>query len=179
MSGKCCQSCEVGQSCEGEKAPVSALPPDLIIPGPEPDPNALLPLEFEAEPAGEDDASWAGRVLRPGAPMPVNTRLKLGHAETTVSDAMALGRCTSGSVDLVIFILNSLTTVEAILEGTIDGENFSRISSTVFSAAGYARFRFRNVTYRLIRLYYTATGSPGGIGIVASTINGSTNHGNS
>lgn len=179
MSGSCCNSCESGHSCEGEKTPTPCLPADLIIPGPEPDPNALLPMEFEDATTGEDDPSWEGRVLRPGSPLPVNTRLKLGHAETAASDALSLGRCTSGSVDLVIFVLNSLTTVEVILEGTIDGENFSRISSTVFNAEGYARFRFRNVTYRLVRLYFIAAGFPGGVGIVASTINGSTNHGNS
>lgn len=179
MGSSCCGSCETGHGCEGAKASSPSLPPDLIIPGPDPDPNALLPMEFEAETAGEDDPSWPGRVLRPGVPLPVNTRLKLGQAETAASNAVGLGRCTSGSVDLVIFVLNSLTTVEAILEGTIDGENFSRISSTIFRAAGYARFRFRNVTYRLVRLTYIATGSAGGIGIVASTINGTTNHGNS
>ena len=125
---------------------------------------------------GDDsDSSWQGRRLRAGAPVAVNTRLRLAHAESNASDALALGECNAGSVDLVLFLLSSLTSVEAILEGTIDGENFSRISSTVFSATGYARFRFRNVAYRLVRIYYTATGSAGGVGFVATTINGSRN----
>jgi hypothetical protein len=168
----CCSGCEKGNGCSVEKP---SLPPDLIIPGPEPSTDGVLAMTSSLSEGHDEDSSWSGRRLRAGVPVPVNTRLKLAHAESNASDALALGECNAGSVDLVLFVLNSLTSVEAVLEGTIDGENFSRISSTVFSAAGYARFRFRNVAFRLVRLYYTATGSAGGIGFVATTINGSRN----
>lgn len=171
----CCTACDEGHGCSGEKSP-AALPSDLIIPGPEPDMTALISMQDEAETDEQDlSAPWSGRALRAGAPVPVNTRLKLANAETNASDALSLAGCSSGSVDLVLFVLSQLTSVEAILEGTVDGENFTRISSTIFSAEGFARFRFRNAAFRLIRIYYTATGSPGGIGVVATTIYGSRN----
>jgi hypothetical protein len=174
--GSCCQSCADGGECSGKSPKACVSPPDLLTLGPDPDPLGVIETETEMPVADDEEASsWPGRSLRPGAPVAVNTRLKLAHAESNASDALALGKCTGGSVDLVLFALNSLTSVEAILEGTIDGENFSRISSTVFSATGSARFRFRNLSYRLVRIYYTASGSPGGVGIVATTINGSRN----
>jgi hypothetical protein len=174
--GSCCQSCADGGECSGKSPKTSSAPPDLITLGPDPEPPGVIEPDGGTPVAGDDDAaSWPGRHLRPGAAVAVNTRLMLADAETTASDALALGKCTGGSVDLVLFAVSSLTTVEAILEGTIDGENFSRISSTVFSTTGSARFRFRNRSYRLVRIYYTASGSPGGVGIVATTINGSRN----
>jgi len=116
-----------------------------------------------------------GQALFPGRPVPLNTRLALSQGETTVSGLVRLDDCQAGSVDLVVFLLNSLSAIEAILEGSLDSENFSRISSTVFSSEGFARFRFSKVQYRYLRLYYLASGSPGGIAVVATTVNGSRN----
>jgi hypothetical protein len=78
-------------------------------------------------------------------------------------------------VDLVVIVLNSLTSVEAVLQGGFDAENWAPISSTVFTSVGYARFRFAGVAYRYLRIFYTASGSAGGVGVVATTLNGSRN----
>lgn len=102
----------------------------------------------------------------------INTRLKLGSDEVTASEPVELGGCAAGSVDMVVIVLSALTRIEAIVEAGTDQVNFFRISSTVFSGEGFARFRFRVPAYRFVRVYYTASGSPGGIGVVATTING-------
>jgi hypothetical protein len=123
-------------------------------------------------PQGEEEPSPFGR-MRSGAPIPVNTRLKIGQNETTASEPLTVGECTQGSVDLVLFILSSITSVEAILQGGSDGENWSPISSTVLTTAGFARFRFDRVAFRFVRLFYTASGSAGGVSVLATTISGS------
>jgi len=116
-----------------------------------------------------------GGLLLPGRPVPLNTRLALPEGRTTASALLELDSCQAGSVDLVVVLLNSLSEIEAILEGAIDGENFSRISSTVFTSEGAARFRFSRVQYRYLRLFYQVRGSPGGIAVVATTVCGSRN----
>lgn len=115
------------------------------------------------------------RELGCGSAVSVNRRLALTPDESTVSGVLELRACPGGSVDLVVFLLSSITRIEVILEGAIIPENWSRISSTVFTSEGSARFRFRNQSWRFLRLYYTASGSPGGVGVLAATVNGSRN----
>lgn len=117
--------------------------------------------------------------LKKGVPLPVNDRLKIGQNEMTASAPMDLGECTAGSVDLVVFLLSGLTRIDVILEGGFSDGNFRRISSTAFNRAGFARFRFSDVGYRLIRVYYTGVGNQGGVGMVATTVNGSSDQGSS
>lgn len=115
------------------------------------------------------------RELGCGSAVSVNRRLSVAPDESTVSGVLELRACSGGSVDLVVFLLNALTRIEVVLEGSIVPENWSRISSTIFTSEGSARFRFRNQSWRFLRLYYTASGSPGGVGVLAATVNGSRN----
>jgi len=115
------------------------------------------------------------RTLRSGVPKPLSTRLAVGSSQSTALEAVELGECTAGSVDVVLFAFSSLTSVEVILEAGIDGENFVPVSSTVLTGAGFARFRFRRIAMPLLRLYISAAGSAGGVGILATTVNGSKN----
>lgn len=164
----CCNSCETkGGDCADK---VSAVPAGVIVPR-EPDFKEVIEVPPTLE--GSEEVAGPFARLRSGKCVPVNNRLKLGEGETTASEPLTVGECTRGSVDVVLFVLNSLTSVEAILEGGVDGDNWVRISSTVFTTAGFARFRFERVAFRLLRLYYTTTGSPGGVGVVATTVNGS------
>ena len=128
-----------------------------------------------ALPAGDpENGILPSAKLKKGVPFPLNERLKIGQNEATASVAMELGECTAGSVDLVIFVWSGLTRVEAILEGGFvrDG-NFRPISSTAFNRAGFARFTFDEVGFPLIRVYYKGVGNQGGVGMVATTVNGS------
>lgn len=172
----CCKSCEEGRACEGEKPSSCGAPPDLIIPGPDPAP----PGPIEAEPGSEDRTTDESHpliplALRPARPLSLNDRLKLGNGEATASSALHLAGVSSGSVDLVVFVASSISSVEAILEGGVDGENFSRVASMVLSSTGFARFRFRGIRYRFLRMTYSASGSPGGVAVLATTLNGSRN----
>jgi hypothetical protein len=102
------------------------------------------------------------------------TRLVLSGEETTASDAIELGAaCNAGSVDVAVFVFNSLTSVEIVLQAGSDRENWRQFSSTLFTGAGFGRFRFRGVATRYIRLFFRGTGSTGGIGLLATTVHGS------
>lgn len=172
----CCRSCDEGKECEGGKTSAFGTPPDLIIPGPDPAPPGLIEGDPDSE-AGTTDESHPliPLALRPARPLSLNDRLKLGDGEATASSALHLAGVSSGSVDLIVFVASSISSVEAILEGGVDGENFSRIASMVVSATGFARFRFRSVRYRFLRMSYSASGSPGGVAVLATTLNGSRN----
>lgn len=168
----CCKSCDEGKECEGGKAPCGEVPAGVIIPR---ELDLQPVIEAPAEPERPEEEGGPFARLRSGKAIPVNTRLKLGQSESTASEPLAVGNCPQGSVDLVIFVMSSLTSVEAILQGGFDAENWVPISSTVFTSVGYARFRFERVAYRYLRLFYTASGSAGGVGVVATTLNGSRN----
>lgn len=172
----CCKSCDDGHACEGEEPCGAPPPPDLIIPGPDPEPPGLISsTDANAEGTSDESHPLIPRGLRAGTPVSLNDRLKLGDGAVTVSEALHVEGVNAGSVDLVVFVLSSISSIEAILEAGIDGENFSRVASTVLSSAGAARLRFRGVRYRFLRVYYTATGSPGGVAVLATTMNGSRN----
>ncbi|MEK7468812.1 MAG: hypothetical protein AAB074_15660 [Planctomycetota bacterium] len=174
--GACCGGCDEGASCAGKQPAAVLLPPDLIIPGPDPDRTGVLELEeVPDETTSDESVPLITKSLGPTRPVALNTRLVLTDGGTTVSEALHVRGCNSGSVDLVVFLLNSISTIDAVLEGGIDGENYRRISSTRFSAAGFARFRFRRVGYRFLRVYYSASGSAGGVAVLTTTINGSSN----
>ena len=113
----------------------------------------------------------AGRLAR-GVPVPLMTRLALVQGTVTASEALEVGECTAGNVDIVVFAFSSLSSIEVELEIGNDRENWSSAWVTVFTQGGYGRFRFRGVAARFIRLYYRATGSPGGIGILTTTVHG-------
>lgn len=165
----CCKSCEEGKGCSGETATV---PAGVIVPR---ELDVQTVIESPPRHEHEEEGPTSLPRLRSGKSIPVNDRLQVAHQESTASEPLAVGNCPRGSVDLVIFVMNSLTQVEAILQGGFDGENWLPISSTVFTAVGFARFRFERVAYRYLRLYYTATGSAGGVGVVATTLSGSEN----
>lgn len=172
----CCRSCDEGRECEGGKPPSCGARPDLIIPGPDPAPPELIEGDLESEGETTDESHpLIPLVLRPARPLSLNDRLKLENGEATASSALHLAGVASGSVDLVVFVASSIASVEAILEGGVDGENFSRIASMVVSSTGFARFRFRAVRYRFLRMSYSASGSPGGVAVLATTLNGSRN----
>jgi hypothetical protein len=168
----CCNSCDEGHECEGGKAPCGEVPAGVIIPR-ELDLQPVIEAPAATKREMEDSGPFA--QLRSGKAIPVNSRLKIGQSEATASEPLSVGSCPQGSVDLVVFVLNSLTSIEAVLQGGFDAENWVPISSTVFTSTGYARFRFERVAFRYLRLYYTAAGSAGGVGVVATTLNGSRN----
>lgn len=146
------------------------------MPGPEPD--FTRPIEMksvETRESIEESVPLITRSLRRGQPLALNTRLALGSGETTASEALHLVGCQAGSVDVVVIVFSSITSVEAILEIGVDGENFVRYSSTVLTSEGAVRFRFDNLRARFLRLYYVATGGARGVGVLATTINGSRN----
>ncbi|MCC6740086.1 MAG: hypothetical protein IT452_13650 [Planctomycetia bacterium] len=172
----CCKSCDEGKACEGGKAAACATRPDLIIPGPDPAPPGLIEGDPENSGGTTDESHpLIPLALRPARPLPLNDRLKLGNGEATASSALHLEGVSSGSVDLVVFVASSISSVEAILEGGVDGENFSRVASMVLSSTGFARFRFRGIRFRFLRMTYSASGSPGGVAVLATTLNGSRN----
>lgn len=103
------------------------------------------------------------------------TRLALAQAEATASEALELGRCTAGIVDVVVFAFSSLSAIQLDLEMGSDRENWSRVSSTLLTRLGFVRFRFRGVAARYLRLYYRASGNAGGIGVLTTTVNGTEN----
>ena len=172
----CCDSCSKGQGCEGE---TSSLPPGVIVPGPEPGPVIEAPgepMESWSLPTGADDEAAARFArLRCGSPREVARRLAMPQGTSTALEPLDVGECTRGSVDLVIIAFESMTSIEVILEEGLDAQNYSRVSSTVFKAAGFARFRFARIASKFIRLYFVATGSAGGVGVMAATVNGSRN----
>lgn len=119
-------------------------------------------------------------ALRPmsfdcGSSVPIVTRLALAHSQVTASEALDVGKCTAGIVEVVLFAFHSLSSIQVDLEMGNDRENWSRVSSSWFTRLGFTRFRFRGIPSKYIRLYYRATGDPGGIGILMTTINGSVN----
>lgn len=154
------------------KAPCGEVPAGVIIPR-ELEIQTVIEAPAQPESPGEDGGPFPR--LRSGKPVAINSRLKVGQSESTASEPLAVGDCVQGSVDLVVIVLTSLTSVEAILQGGFDAENWVPISSTVFTSVGYVRFRFERVAYRYLRLYYTAAGSVGGVGVVATTLNGTRN----
>lgn len=91
------------------------------------------------------------------------------------SEPVELENCRAGSVDVVLFKLAQITSVEVFVEATTDGENYRRICATVLKSEGAVRVRFLNCCWRFLRLYYVATGSQGGVGILAATLSGSEN----
>lgn len=111
--------------------------------------------------------------VRPGLPVTVMSRLALSEAQVTASEALELGKCNAGSVDVVVFAFDSLSSIEIDLEMGNDRENWSHVLAAVFRRGGFGRLRFRGVASRYIRLHYRAAGNPGGIGILTTTVNGS------
>lgn len=114
----------------------------------------------------------AAVTLRPGVPIPVMTRLALAEDQTTASEALQVGRCNSGCVDVVVFGFQDLSRIEIDVEGGSDRENWSRLVSALFTRSGFTRFRFRGVASRYVRLFYRAIGDPGGIGLLTTTLSG-------
>lgn len=112
-------------------------------------------------------------AIRAGAPVSVMTRLALGPSQTTASEALVVGDCTAGSVDIVLFAFESLTSIQIDVEMGNDSDNWSPVCTTILRRAGSVRFRYRGVGGRYIRLYYRASGSPGGIGLLTTTVCGS------
>jgi hypothetical protein len=169
----CCSNCERGERCcdAGPGADSSALlAPPVIEPGPEP----VSVIDAAPDLPPESEPSSSGR-LGCGNLRALATRLALSHAVPTASEPVELDACTSGALDLVLFALSSITSIEVVLEGGLDRENYRRISSTVLSSEGFARVRFRGMSWRFLRLYYVATGSSGGVGLLAATLSGSKN----
>lgn len=152
----CCASCETRRTCD-EPRDESAL-------------LATLPPAPPAEP-GESDGELPALELRCGRPVALNGRLAVSHQAPTASEALLLGRCVAGSVDIVVIKLSNITQVEAILQGGLDRKNWKPISSTVLTSEGYGRFRFRGQSYRFLRVWFSASGSAGGAVILSTTVN--------
>lgn len=159
----CCKSCDEGRTCEGDR------------PAPSPDAQGCgcSSAHADFEPSLSPDLPHFAR-LGAGSLRPVATRLVLAHAVATASEPVEL-ECTTGSVDLVIFKLAQITSVEVFVEAATDGQNYRRICATVLKSEGAARVRFRNTLWKFLRLYYVATGSQGGVGLLAATLSGSRN----
>lgn len=115
------------------------------------------------------------RLVRGGSPIPVATRLVVVPAHVTASEALEVGKCTAGVVDVVVFAFDSLASVQLGLEMGSDRENWSGVSSTLFTRIGFARFRFRGIPARYLRLYFQAFGSPGGMAILTTSVTGGAN----
>lgn len=111
-------------------------------------------------------------ALRSGAPVPVMTRLALVQGTVTASEALELGECTAGNLDIVVFAFDSLTSIEIELEVGSDRENWSQAMAVVFTRGGFARFKFRGIPTRYLRVHYRAVGASGGLGILTTTVNG-------
>lgn len=153
----CCERCETGHACESGRFPqqeqvhLSPEVPDLQV---------------------DDDAGLRAPLsLTCGRPVAVNALLAVSHQQPNVSEALLLGACVAGSVDVIVTKLNNITSVEATLEGGLDRRNWKPISSTILTSEGYGRFRFRGQSYRFIRIWYSASGSPGGVVILSTTVN--------
>lgn len=135
--------------------------------------------QFQTRSLPRDSAIVTG-VARPeflsgGVPVLLLTRLTLTDSQVTASEAIELGKCTAGVVDVVVFAFTALASIQVDLEMGSDRENWSCFSSALFTRIGFARFRFRGIPARYLRLYFRASGSPGGIAILTTTLSGAAN----
>lgn len=177
----CCSKCAEGQEpcCEANPSEPAALAaatapvPCFVLRGSDPAPRGTISTsEMELLTAEYLTGTLRPERVRPGVPKPLTTRLAIRNAETTASLALDLGECTGGSVDVVVFAMSQLDRIEASLEVGTDLQNYNRVSTTLLTQAGATRIRFRNLVFRMLRIYFTASGSQSGIGVIATTVYG-------
>jgi len=76
------------------------LPAGVIVPGPGPEAGTVIESAAAVEAA---ELAAGPRTLRSGVPKPLSTRLAVGSSQSTALEAVELGECTAGSVDVVLF----------------------------------------------------------------------------
>lgn len=146
-----------GESCASEVAPKAGG--DL--------------LEVPRPPAGGAGGVLPVVTLRHGQPIAVATRLALVQGTVTASEPLEVGDCSAGDVDIVVFAFSLISTIQIDVEIGNDGENWSTAFSTLFKRAGFARFKYRGIGSRFLRLRYGSAGDPAGIAILTTTVCGS------
>ncbi len=143
----CCRSCDEGKSCEGSAEPAGATAPASQI---------------------EADLQVPTPVLIPGT-VQVAERLGLAESEVTASKAVSIEGSNAVRVDVLVVNL-TLSAVTFRIQVSNDSVCWSDAALFKRSTSGYATAKVRGIGFRFVRLYYEASNTAGGEGVLAASL---------
>ena len=139
----CCKSCEIGDACVGP----------ATRPG-----GADIAVELEAPvPSFE-----RGTVK-------VAEKLGLASQEISASRPVSIEGSNAVRVDVLVVIL-TLSSVSIRVQVSNDAVGWSDAAQFRKSTSGYATTKVRGVGFRFVRLYYEASNTIGGEGVLAASL---------
>lgn len=148
----CCKSCDDqdGHGCEGAKSPSMSLGESVHLPAVQLDAEAPTPAFF------------------PGT-VNVADRLGLGSQEVTASRPVSIEGSNAVRVDL--FVVNlTLSSVAIRVQVSNDAVSWSDAAQFQRNSIGYATTKVRGIGFRFVRLFYEASNTASGEGVLAASL---------
>jgi hypothetical protein len=146
----CCQACDVGEKCAGA---------------------ATLPSVHEE--AGESPI-LANELEAPEPPLvagTVNVAEKLGLASQEVTASKPVSVEGSNAVRVDVLVVNlTLSSVSIRVQVSNDAVCWSDAAQFRKSSIGYATTKVRGIGFRFVRLFYEASDTFGGGGVLAASL---------
>ncbi len=105
---------------------------------------------------------------RPGTTQ-IADRLGLGDSEVTASPAVGIEGSNAVRVDILLFTL-TLDAVSFRVQVSNDAVCWADAAEFRRTVAGYATAKLRGVGFRFVRLYYEASNTASGQGVLAASL---------
>lgn len=96
-------------------------------------------------------------------------RLGLSQAEVTASEAVSIEGSNAVRVDVIVVNL-TLSSVSIRVQVSNDAVSWSDAAQFSRKVIGYATTKVRGIGFRFVRLYYEASNTAGGEGVLAASL---------
>ena len=139
----CCDGCAKGQSCSGS-------------------PDVASPLAIDADIEAPVPAFVPGTVT-------VAEKLALASQEVTASRAVSVEGSNAVRVDILVVNM-TLASVSFRVQVSNDAVGWSDAAQFRKTTNGYATTKVRGIGFRFVRLFYEASNTIGGEGVLAASL---------